>query len=226
MPLKSGHPVGVGLFGGTFDPIHTGHLRIALEIKQRLHLREMRMIPCARPPHRSLPFASPGDRLAMLDLALSEQSGEGLIADNSEYRRAGPSYTLDTVSEIRTQLGASIPICLCLGVDSFASINTWTNWRDLIDIAHIVVAKRPGWGQIKNKEIVGFIQEHKAASSKEFHETPAGKIFVMEVTPLSISSTAIRKAILHNESVSYLVPETVAGYIKKNKLYQTMQDAL
>jgi|TARA_B110000503_G_scaffold53778_1_gene86331 nicotinate-nucleotide adenylyltransferase len=219
-------PHGIGLFGGTFDPIHVGHLRTALELKQAFNLEEMRMIPSAWPPHRLTPVSSASHRLKMLQLALSGQVGQGLVADDIEIGRSGPSYTLDTLLEIRGRLGAEVSICLCLGMDSFADIDAWNNWRSLLDIAHIVVAKRPGWGEPKNKEVLKFTQEYRATNTEQFHEVPAGKIFIMEMTPLHISSTDIRSALLQKKSTSWLLPDTVANYIKENELYQTTRDAL
>ncbi|MEJ6612294.1 MAG: nicotinate-nucleotide adenylyltransferase [Porticoccus sp.] len=223
MPLR---PHGIGLFGGTFDPIHVGHLRTALELKQAFNLEEMRMIPSAWPPHRLTPFGSVNHRLKMLQLALSEQVEQGLIADDIELGRSGPSYTLDTLSEIRARVGIEASICLCLGIDSFADINTWDKWRSLLDIAHIVVAKRPGWGEPKNQEVLEFMKKWRATSIKQFHEAPAGKIFIMKTTPLRISSTEIRSALLKKEPTSCLLPDTVANYIKENELYQKTRDIL
>ena len=220
MSLKLNKRTGIGLFGGTFDPTHMGHLRTALELKKLFELKEMRMILSARPPHRETPSSNPDHRLKMLKIALNEKGGKGLILDKIEYERIGLSYTLDTVIAIRNRVGPEIPICLCLGMDSFSNIDSWSDWKKLINIVHIVVANRPGWEQPRNGAIYETIKKHRATNTLEFHRSPSGKIFIMEFTPMCISSTAIRKGIAQKDSILGLLPEEVAEYIKINKLYQ------
>ena len=132
----------IGIFGGTFDPVHFGHLRPALDVKQALGLREMRLIPCFSPPHRQQPVANPGQRLTMLRAAVGEEPE--LLVDNREMKREGVSYMVDTLSSLREEFGDE-PLCLVLGSDAFLQLDGWHRWREIIELAHIVVTHRPGW---------------------------------------------------------------------------------
>ena len=220
MSLKSEVKYGVGLFGGTFDPVHIGHLNTAIGLKEKFQLKEMRLVLCARPSHRSAPICSVIDRKKMLSLAVSEKKYKDLIIDEIECKRTGPSYTLDTVSEIRNQIGSKVPMCLCLGMDSFLSINSWNHWKDLISMTHIIVAKRPGSEQPKSGEIYEFIKKYRSIDKQNFRDTPSGNIFLTEMTPISISSTAIRKAVFKQDCLYKLLPEKIIKYIKENQLYK------
>ena len=220
MLLKSNYKNGIGLFGGTFDPVHIGHIRTATELKEKFNLREMRMILCARPPHRPPPMSDIQDRKKMLSLAINEEADQDLIIDLLECERDGPSFTLDTVLEIRNKIGAQISMCFCLGMDSFLNINAWNGWKDLLSMAHIVVTKRPGWDEPKIGELYEFIRIHQSSRIQDFHDAPFGKIFFTDMTPIDISSTAIRKAINEKNSVCKLLANNVTRYIKNNKLYR------
>jgi nicotinate-nucleotide adenylyltransferase len=220
MSLKSEKKYGVGLFGGTFDPIHIGHLNIAIKLKEKLKLKEMRLILCARPPHRLAPISSVEDRRKMLSLAVSEKKYQDLIIDDIECKRTGLSYTLDTVSEIRNQIGSEVPMYLCLGMDSFLSINTWNHWKDLVSMTHIIVAERPGSELPKSGEVYNFIKKYRSISLQNLRAAPSGNIFLAEMIPMSISSTAIRKAIFEKDYLYKFLPEKVIKYIKENQLYK------
>ena len=218
---------GIGIFGGTFDPIHIGHLRTAVELRKVLGLSEMRLIPSATPPHRTQPESTAEHRLAMLQLGLGSESKScepGLVADDRELRREGPSYTLDTLKELRAEAGPNIPLCLCIGMDSLIDLNQWHHWRELTDIAHIVVAARPGWHLPKSGEVLDFVRAHRATDIEQLQQTPAGKILIMEMTLLPVSATGIRQTLRRGESVRYLVPEKVIDYIRQHQLYPDTQD--
>lgn len=213
---------GVGIFGGTFDPIHIGHLRTAVELRKVLGLSEMRLIPSATPPHRGQPESSAEHRLTMLKLALGhtpESCEPGLIADDRELRRKGFSYTIDTLKELRAEAGPNTPLCLCIGMDSLIDLNQWHKWQEFTDIAHIVVATRPGWHLPKSGEVIEFVRAHRATGKEQLQETPAGKILIMEMTLLPVSATGIRQALRRGESVRYLVPDSVIDYITQHQLY-------
>ena len=213
---------GVGIFGGTFDPIHIGHLRTAVELRKALGLSEIRLIPSATPPHREQPESSAEHRLAMLKLALGSESTScepSLVADDRELHRHGFSYTIDTLKELRAEKGPETPLCLCIGMDSLIDLNQWHQWNKLTDIAHIVVAARPGWHLPKSGEVLEFVRAHRAANKEQLQETPAGKILIMEMTLLPISATGIRQALKRGESIRYLVPDSVIDYITQHQLY-------
>lgn len=209
---------GIGIFGGTFDPVHIGHLRTAVELRKVLGLDEMRLIPSAIPPHRTQPQASAEHRMAMLRLALDREPG--LIADDCELRRQGPSYTLDTLKQLRAKAGPETSLCLCIGMDSLISLNQWHQWRELTDIAHIVVAARPGWHLPQSGEVLDFVRAHRATETESLKSSPAGKLLMLEMTLLPISATGIRQSLQRQESIRYLVPEKVIHYITQHQLYQ------
>lgn len=213
----------VGLFGGTFDPVHFGHLRPALECLQTLHLSELRLIPSAVPPHRPAPVASAEQRLAMLRLAVAGQPG--FVVDGRELRRSGLSYTVDTLRELRTELGAQRPLCLLLGTDAFLGLTTWHTWQAIPELAHLVVMHRPGYPQEALVErasapVRTLLTERQLASPAELHAKPAGGIWLQAVTALDISATAIRNTIATGASARYLLPDTVWRYIEEHGLYR------
>jgi nicotinate-nucleotide adenylyltransferase len=213
---------GIGIFGGTFDPIHIGHLRTTVELRKVLGLSEMRLIPSATPPHRTQPKSSAEHRLAMLQIALGSESSApepGLIADDRELQREGPSYTWDTLKELRAEAGPDTPLCLCIGMDSLIDLNQWHRWQELTDMAHIVVAARPGWHLPKSGEVLDFVRAHRATDIEQIQSTPKGKILIMEMTLLPVSATGIRQALQRGESIRYLVPEKVIDYIRQHQLY-------
>lgn len=215
---------GSGVFGGTFDPVHIGHLRTALELRGCLHMECMRLIPCAVPPHRPQPWASASQRMAML---LAAVAGEpGLVPDNRELQRPGPSYTFDTLAEIRAEIGPQSPLYLCVGMDSLVSLDTWHRWRELMDLAHIVVAARPHWRLPTAPGLRDWIARHLASSPQTLQSSPAGKLWLAEMTLLPVSSTEIREALSRGQSPRYLVPDPVLDYIAAHHLYaQKMADA-
>ena len=207
----------IGIFGGTFDPIHHGHLRVALELYQQLGLDEVRFIPCRQPPHRSMPQASDAQRLTMLQLALAGQSG--FVIDQRELRREGPSYMVDTLASIRAEVG-DVPVCLIVGADAFAKLAGWHRWSHLIELAHIVVAHRPGSAFLLEDELLTLYQQCQIDDPNEMVRVPAGHILRFQVTQLDISSAKIREELANGRSVRYLLPEDVWAYIQQQGLYQ------
>ncbi|MDH5300239.1 MAG: nicotinate-nucleotide adenylyltransferase [Gammaproteobacteria bacterium] len=208
----------IGILGGTFDPIHFGHLRIALELQQELGLAAVRMLPCAQPPHRGQPGASGEQRLQMLQLAL--QGEPALQIDTREYHRSGPSYTVDTLRSLRAELGEDQPLCLIMGSDAFAGLPSWHQWQQLFELAHIVIAHRPGW--IRQGTQLGDldISARFIAQPQALHQQPAGWILPWSVSQLEISATAIRQWVRQGKSVRYLLPEAVREYIEVTRLYR------
>lgn len=214
----------IGIFGGTFDPVHFGHLRPALDVKQALGLREMRLIPAFLPPHRESPAANPGQRLTMLRAAVGSEPD--LLVDNREMQREGESFMVDTLVSLREELGDE-PLCLVLGADAFLQLETWRQWENIPQLAHIVVMHRPGW-ELDIDQASPAIQQlwrerqvtgPKGNEQAELHAQPAGKIMLQTVTALGISATQIRSLVAAGKSPRYLLPDSVWNLIRMHGLY-------
>lgn len=201
----------IGILGGTFDPVHFGHLRLAQEVANALALHSVRFMPGGTPPHRGTPQSSAADRLAMVKLAIIDNPLFTL--DDRETLRSGPSYTFDTLRELRTELGPACPLVLIMGADAFLAFNTWHRWREIFDLAHIAVAHRPGTAlaDIKDELLAREFAQRVVSSndSGAVHRTACGVIAVVPITALDISATAIREAIQARRSVRYLLPDAV-----------------
>jgi nicotinate-nucleotide adenylyltransferase len=207
----------VAMLGGTFDPIHIGHLRSALELRERLGFEQIRLIPCHQPPHRNAPAASAAQRLRMLELALTGEAQ--LCTDARELNRAGPSYTFDTLCELRTELGANCSLSLIMGFDAFAELESWHRWRELLQLAHIVVIARPACVLPSTGELADLLRTRRA-EPVVLQQTSCGAIVVIELTPLPISATAIRALIRAGRSPRYLLPDAVWLFIREQALYR------
>jgi len=209
----------IGIFGGTFDPVHYGHLRSALEVKDIFGLTEVRLIPCANPPHREQPAVTAEMRLQMLELAIKTQPG--LKIDTRELDRydqhQAPSYMVDTLRSLRQEF-PSDPLLLFIGSDAFKHLTGWHQWQRLFDFAHIVVMTRPGF---EIQQLDDFFKVRLAVNIKELAQAPAGKLCFQQVTQLDISATAIRNIIARKQNPGFLLPDAVIEYIKQNKLYET-----
>lgn len=205
----------IGVFGGTFDPIHYGHLRCALEVKEIFGLDQVRMIPSATPPHRKQPAASARMRLQMLQLALENRNG--LVWDTRELNRAGPSYMVDTLKSLRQEFTQE-PLLLFIGNDAFNHLKSWYQWQHLFDYAHVVVLTRPGF---EPAIVDSFFQNRLAHDKVELKSEAAGRLFFQQVTALDISATAIRAIIAHKHDPSFLLPDAVIDFIIRHGLYQT-----
>lgn len=206
----------IGIFGGTFDPVHIGHLRLALELKQQLGLDEMRLVPCHRPPHRDAPQVSSAQRVEMLRSAL--QACPELQLDERELQRDKPSYTYDTLRELRAEVGEEVSLVLCMGEDAFAGLSTWYCWRELIQLAHIVVVARPGWAMAETGEVRDLLHRHQRDLKSLDYEV-AGTIVQQSPRLLSISSSEIRQQISAGKSAQFLVSDAVWDYIARHNLY-------
>ncbi len=208
----------VGLFGGTFDPVHFGHLRTALELKQKLKLDEMRLLPSHLPGHRVEPASAALQRLNMVELAVIDEPE--LRVDDREVERQGISYMADTLASIRAELGEEISLCLVLGMDSFLTLPAWREWEKIPSLAHMIVVARPG-SDLPSSGIMGrFLHARETADSAELKESPSGRVLVQSLTPLDISATAIRSMIACGESPRYLLPDSVWDYIRQQRLYE------
>jgi len=207
----------IGVFGGTFDPVHFGHLRTALEIKESLDLAQVRLIPCHRPPHRETPAASAEQRLIMLRTAVRNEPAINI--DPQELQRKGASYSVDTLAAIRKETGATTPVCLIVGVDAFAGLETWHRWRALFDLAHIVVLQRAGTEPSLPHTLTEFIEDKTAQTVPMLHANPSGLILFQEVIQLEISATRIRRLIREGRNPRWLLPDSVLQLIKEQHLY-------
>jgi nicotinate-nucleotide adenylyltransferase len=209
----------IGILGGTFDPIHNGHLRLAIEALEQCRLGEVHFIPGGTPPHRGAPKASATDRLHMVQLAV--HNNPAFLADQRETYRTDACYTVDTLTELRTEFGSQQSLCLLLGSDAFAQLHTWHRWRELFELAHIVVMQRPGQplGNTLAKADPALLHEYTARlapSSKVLHESPAGHIVVLNIPALEISATDIRQRCVEGKNIHSLVPDAVAHFIHNN----------
>jgi nicotinate-nucleotide adenylyltransferase len=213
----------VGILGGTFDPLHYGHLRLAQELVEGLALSEARFIPAGLPPHRAQPFASPQQRLEMVRLGIA---GNPLFSlDEREIFKPTPSYTVETLLDLRRELGAMQPLCLFMGADAFLGLTTWHRWRELFDLTHIVVAQRPGVAGITRAaaalpaELLDELNRRLVNEPEALRDAPSGAILVHPVTALDISATQIRRDLAAGRSPRYLLPDAVLDYIQTNGLY-------
>jgi nicotinate-nucleotide adenylyltransferase len=208
----------IGILGGTFDPIHFGHLRPALDMQQALGLEDVRLLPCRQPPHRNQPHAAPEQRLAMLRLAtLGEAS---LSIDERELQRDGPSYMVDTLVSLRAELGDTHPLALLIGMDALHGLDRWHRWREVADLCHVVVAARPGWTAPQGGEVADVVRERKVEDAEALRAHPAGKLMFCPVTLLDVSASRIRALVAGGKSPRYLLPDAVLEYIHMAGLYQ------
>jgi nicotinate-nucleotide adenylyltransferase len=206
----------IGLFGGTFDPIHYGHLRTAFELLQGLKLSQIRFLPAGNPPHREQPLAPAELRVQMVRAAVSGQPG--FVVDDRETRREGMSYSVDTLMELRAD-HPQHSLCLLLGMDAFLGLPTWHRWREIFELCHVVVAHRPGWKAPMMGPLGKLMVDRGTGSVRELHGSLAGRIYVQAVTQLEIASTDLRAVVSAGRDLRYLVPEAVRDIIVASGCY-------
>ena len=207
----------IGVFGGTFDPIHYGHLRSAFEMLQALDFEEVRFIPCGDPPHRGVTFASSERRMRLVELAVAGQ--EGFLADDRELRRDGPSWTIDTLIELREEFPQR-SLGLIVGMDAFLGLPGWHRWEEILSQAHIVVAHRPGWKAPDIGALGELIAERGTHRIEDLHEQTHGRVHIHAVTQLEIASTEIRDLVAAGRDPRFLMPDAVRDEILETGLYQ------
>lgn len=217
MNYRFGPVKGIGIFGGTFDPVHFGHLRAAQEAREILALDDFRLLPAGTPPHRSKTMASAKHRLAMLQLAVSNYPGFRI--DDREIRRKGNSYMVDTLAQIRAEEGDSA-LVLIIGQDAANHLDSWHQWRRIFDLAHIAIMRRPNSSYSWSGELREQMQKRLGLGPEQLEGKAAGKVFPLEITQLAISSTGIRHQLEGGRSPRFLLPDDVITYIQKNKLYR------
>jgi nicotinate-nucleotide adenylyltransferase len=215
-PRATSSPPATGIFGGTFDPVHYGHLRAALEARRHLGLEDFRLLPAGEPPHRPPAAATAEQRLEMLRLAATPETG--FRVDDREVRRSGPSYMVDTLQEFRDE-SPEAPLVLIIGQDAANELDGWHRWRSLFELGHVAIMHRPGtdfaWSTALNREMEGRIE----TDNGRIAASPAGRVFILEITQLAISSTEIRRQVRCGESPRFLLPDAVIAYIRSRGLY-------
>lgn len=215
----------LGMLGGTFDPIHIGHLRLAEEARETLGLACVYMIPAGQPPHRGEPRGTPEDRLAMARLATA--GNDGLEVDDSEVLSPRPSYTVLTLERLRAQHGTLRPLVLILGADAFEGLPSWHRWQEIFQLAHIAVANRPGysphgrrWPATLSPELAAACSNRHTSDPADLRRAPAGRVIPFDMTPLAISASLVRDLARNGHSVRYLLPDSVVDYIAAHALYR------
>ena len=207
----------IGILGGTFDPVHYGHLRSALDVQQCLSLDEIRFIPCGEPPHRTKPVAQPLQRLAMVRAAIA--GVKGFTVDDRELRRDGPSYMVDTLISLKRDF-KSEALCLILGTDAFNGLAQWHQWQDIFDLANIVVMQRPNiTGTVElNKRLLVQLK-HRIVDADNLKRNQHGAICFVPVTQLDISATVIRQYWQESKSIKFFLPDSVLTLIQQQNIY-------
>lgn len=208
----------IGILGGTFDPVHRGHLQLAQDAMRALGLDALRCIPAGQPPHREQPVAPPADRLAMAQLAM--RAAPGCAVDDAEISQSGPSWTIRTLERLRTELPDSA-LVLIVGADAFLGLSSWHRWEELLHFAHIAVANRPGHSldeQAMPPALATIWRQHQADEGG-LREEVAGRVVSFTITPCPVSATAIRQALRQGRPISDQVPPAVEDYIHQHHLY-------
>lgn len=216
----SSNPAPLGLFGGTFDPPHNGHLHIAHTALATLPVANIRWIPSGDPGHRAAaPGAAGGHRLAMVRLAVAQEPR--FSVDDAEIASAVPTFTVPTLERLRTALGAHRPLILISGADSFLSLPHWLRWQEVFSFAHIAVAARPGFTLSQDAMDPALRAEftRRTTDCAELARTPAGQIALFALPPLPVSATAIRERLRRGERTADLLPAAVQAYIDSHHLY-------
>lgn len=212
-------PLRIGIYGGTFDPVHYGHLRPAMDVYEAFALDQIRFIPCGQPPHRSQPVATPQQRLAMLQQAVADNAA--FVVDDREVRRSGPSYMIDTLGSLHDEM-PDAELSLIMGMDAFVAFDSWQQWRDIPRLCKLIVTHRPDFapGEVQlNSVLQELVAAGKVAGPAEFMASGAGRIIFCPVTQLAISATGIREAFRQQRSAKYLLPDAVLAMINEQGIY-------
>jgi len=209
-----------GVFGGTFDPVHFGHLRLAEEARAQLGLAGVLWVPAGQPWHRAPPGVAPQHRLAMLQLAVADNPA--FLVDAGEIEEMTPGYTVPMLERLRVERGSDVSLVLLLGADAFAGLSTWHRWQALFDLAHLAIAHRPGYpieADALPAELAAEYTRRHIDDPQALTESPAGKVISFAMTQLAISATRIRSLLASGESPRYLLPDAVIDYIESRRLY-------
>lgn len=214
-------PQAIGLLGGTFDPIHYGHLRLAEEMAEALGLDAVRLMPAGTPPHRTAPVADAAHRRAMVELAIA--GNPRLRLETLELAPDGPRYMVDSLAALRLDLDATAPIVLLIGADAFAGLETWRDWPRLFQLCHFAVAGRPGYAAWEDRLPRALAEAYRARRIDDparLRDAPAGCVIRRDIAPLDISASRLRADLAAGRSVRYLLPDPVLDYIERHRLYR------
>ncbi len=212
----------VGIYGGTFDPVHFGHLRVAEELVNDVAFDRFFFVPAGEPRLRDMPVASKTQRVRMVELAI--QDNPGFLLDAREIKREGVSRTVETLREYQAEYGGDAALCLIIGADSFLKMHQWCNWQEVFELCHLIIVNRPGSVLLQNKsnlpeEIQHVCVSRWTACPTSLASQPYGLIYVAPTTLLDISATHIRAMVAAGKSIRYLLPDAVSNYIKTHQLY-------
>ena len=208
--------MGLAVLGGTFDPVHFGHLRSAVEVRQALGVERVKLIPVGIPAHRERPGSQPEQRLEMLRRGIA--GIDYLQVDDREIARGGTSYMIETLESIRAEVGSDLSVSLVMGADAFRLIHQWHRWQELIDVAHLVVLRRPFAEFTLDPQLRTWVSERQASADQLLRQ-PAGLICNLQLTQLDISATQIRQLVKAGQPIEYLLPAGVIDYIRQQALY-------
>jgi nicotinate-nucleotide adenylyltransferase len=211
----------IGIFGGAFDPVHFGHLRTGFELLTTLRLARLHWVPTGEPRHRDHAIASAALRVKMLQAAVAGEPR--FVVDTREVTRRGPSYSLDTLLEFRAEWPQN-PLCLILGMDAFLGLPLWHRWQELLSLAHLIVAHRPGWQPPEHGPLAALLAEHRVIAPEALQVSLHGRIYVHAVTALDIASSELRRIVLAGEDPRFLVPEPVRDIILESQCYARATD--
>ncbi len=206
------------LFGGTFDPIHYGHLHSVEVLAQQAGLQQVIVLPNHIPPHRAQPQASPQQRLKMIELAIAARPL--FRSDSCELQLAATSYTVETLERIRKEYGASQPMAFIIGQDALLSLHQWHRWQSILDLCHLLVCARPGYRDTLSSELQQWLDSHRIFLPEQLNQRPHGYIWFADTPLLNISSTDIRRRCRQGLSCDGLLPESVSQYITLQGLYR------
>lgn len=210
-------PQAIGFLGGSFDPIHNGHLVPAIDVAQHLQLQQLFLMPNHIAPHKTGSHCTAKQRTEMVKLAILNTPQ--LSIDTRELNRNSASYTIDTLKEIKVQY-PNTPVCFIMGMDSLIHFDSWYRWHEILDYCHLVICARPGWKGEFNETVQQLVNKHQTNVMSDLHQQPFGKIYFQQATQLAISSTQIRHNIKHGIGIENLLPALVCDYIKAHHLYR------
>jgi len=214
--MKINDCAAIGFLGGTFDPVHFGHLRPALEIQQALNLQSLYLLPNYIAPHKEKTLATAEQRIEMVKLAI--QDTPEIQINTQELLRSSPSYTIDTLKLLRQQ-HPDTPICFIMGMDSLINFDSWYQYQDILNYCHLVVSHRPGWDPTFNEIVTGLLTQHQTQDPSILHRSLAGCIYFQSTSQLAISSSQIRQLLATKQSINFLTPQSVCTYIKEQHCY-------